>query len=430
MAPVLFLGAVLVAGAGPWADRLDGAHPNVLIIVMDDVSDRDIDILPTPRFDELAARGIRFRRAYAAPVCSQARRMLSFGTYWARDSGSPCEGRSLGDRQPSTEAISLPRLFVEADYQTVLVGKWHLGSYPRVEEGAPWELAAQQHGYESWRAGVSANVFSSCIRRGSYTFWQRVDDGSSRESTEYNTWAVRDEAIAWIETAEVDSKPWFAMVCFQAPHPPFHVPPSFEEPEDKLTHREMYVMMVEELDRAIGSILDAVDLQHTVVVLVGDNGTPHMVHGPLQAKRRVKGTTYEGGIRVPMVWAGVDLPAGVESEALVSLVDVLPTFAAMIGAPGVITAKDQLDGISILPTLMNPAQPAHDFVWSGFQGANSARQGDYAIVTDRWKLRLAGGEAYLFDLNADPNEGNNLAGRPKLSDVQTRLQELVQRWMP
>ena len=107
----------------------------------------------------------------------------------------------------------------------------------------------------------------------------------------------------------------------------------------------MFELMVQDLDRAVGQILGGIDLQETLVILVGDNGTPEKVPFAKAELGRGKTTAFEGGIRVPMVWAGAGIPAGSETSALVSFVDVLPTLAARIGVWS--KAIEDLDGLSL-----------------------------------------------------------------------------------
>ena len=409
-------------------------RPNVLIVVMDDVAERDIDSIQTPAFDALASRGLRFRRAYAAPTCSPARRQLTFGTYATRDSGEPCKG-GFNSASPPVGSLSLPKLFEGADYQTILVGKWHLGGAPWIGVGAPWELSAQAHGYEFWRAGLAANVNSECISgRGTYERWLRVDDGVSSVTTDYNTWAIRDAFLAWLQTAEAAPGPWFAMVCFQAPHGPFHVPPGMDSgppgmgggqrPRDRVK----YELMLESFDESLGDILDAVDLSKTVVAVVGDNGTPSAAVGPAQSASKVKGTTYEDGIRVPMVWAGPGIARG-ETHRLVSLVDVLPTLAEMLRTR-ISPAAAALDGASLASLLANREAVVHEYIFAGLGNSSSVPGTDYAVVTQRWKYREKDSAPFLFDLTADPNETQNLAGTPDLEGVEAHLEFLLRRHVP
>lgn len=429
MLPALLLAALAPQQAfgsldGPWAEGDRRFKANVLVVVLDDVAERDIDLVRTPSFDALAQRGTRYLRAYGAPTCSPARRMLHFGTYWTADSGDPCTGGSKPFHPPVGD-LSLPKLFEGANYHTALFGKWHLGGYPAMDLGAPWELAAQAHGYEVWRAGVGANVKGrGCpTPPGNYTDWNRVADGASTRSSQYQTWAVRDDFLAWHDALPPD-EPWYAMVCFQAPHAPFHIPPNYPQGQ-LLLHRDRYELMLEEADRALGAILARVDPARTLVLVVGDNGTPSGVVNPAQDPSKVKSTTYEDGIRVPMVFAGPGVGQGRASESVVSFVDVLPTFAELLGVD--VRPRGARDGVSLVPTFRDPGFRPRAYAFAGLTNPTSR---DLAVVTRRWKLREVDGLRQLFDLVEDPLEEVDLSGTPGLEEVEATLLAWLQQHAP
>lgn len=405
---------LLLALPGVAADR--DWKPSVLVAVFDDVAERDIDRIPTPTFDGLAASGVRFERAYAAPTCSPARRMLNFGTYWTADSGDPCTGNYVPGVSPPVGDLSLPKIFEGANYRTALFGKWHLGGWPGMDLGAPWELSAQAHGYEVWRAGVGSNVKNNNCpgSRGSYTDWTRVDDGTSSRTTRYQTFAVRDAFLQW-HAAIPHDEPWFAMVCFQAPHSPYHAPPG-KNPNQLYLPRQKYEFMLTAADRALGAMLGAVNLERTIVVVLGDNGTPEGVQHGTQTSGKLKSTTFEDGIRVPMVWSGPGIEPGLSVSSVVSFVDVLPTLAELVG----VDVRPLLgrDGVSLVPCLRDPFFEPRGYAFSGLTNPVTA---DYAVVTRNWKYRLADGLPELYDLVADPNETVNLAGSAGLEELEGRL---------
>jgi arylsulfatase A-like enzyme len=410
------------------APQVADRRPNVLVVVLDDVAERDIDRIPTPRFDGLAAGGLRFRRAYSAPTCSPARRSLQFGEYFPSDSGNPCDGPN--PRNPSPKAFSLPKLFRSASYQTAIFGKWHLGAYPGVATGKPWELTPQKHGYDIWRAGIPRNVqgpgkstATRCQGR-NYEFWLRVDDGRSRFETRYCDEEVRDAFLSWLPGAEAVPAPWFAVVNFQSPHGPFHVPPGFQAGSSP-SKRRRYELMLQNVDAYLGQLLDAVNPRRTLVIVVGDNGTPDNATGPGQKAHKVKKSTYEDGVRVPMVWSGPGFPRGVETRSIVHFVDVLPTLCEYLGR----VPPDGLDGSSLRPLVENPEARIHEYVFTG-GGKTPLSTPDFAVVTQRWKYRERSGKPFLFDLARDPKERVNLHGRPDLAELEAELFGYLRRHVP
>ena len=398
-------------------------RPSVLIAIYDDVADADIDRIATPAFDALAARGLRFDRAYASPVCSPARRQLLFGVFWAKDAGDPCTGEWDPSTAPDPDDLSLPRLFARAGYRTALFGKWHLGGHPGTETGAPWEEAARVHGFETWRAGLGSNIRGNYCpeHNGFYDDWHRVDDGTSSRTSVYQTEAMRDAFLDWY--AGVAGSPWFAVLSFQGPHAPYHVPPAFaaSENERALDKRAKYELMLTDVDRVFGEILAALS-DEPLVLLVGDNGTPQGALHASQSPGRAKQSTYEDGIRVPLVWAGPGVRTG-RSRTLVSFVDVLPTLAEWIRSDVQLPAT--LDGHSMSEVLRNEDRAIREYAWAG-----SFEQDDYAVVTARWKYRQRDGERYLFDLEADPAERTNLAGLAPHAETERDLAEKLARHRP
>lgn len=372
-------------------------RPNVVVCIFDDVSEPDIDTIATPTFDMLAAGGVRFRRAYSAPVCSAARMQFHRGTFSGVSSGGGCTGYDE-TTAPPLDGKSLPAMLKRAGYEVALFGKWHLGGWPGQP---PWETSPQQHGYDKWRAGVAFNVNFPCPggpQSGTYTNWLRVDDGVSAVSTVHQTIAVRDAALAWIGTAP---EPWCAVLAFQAAHKPWGA----GQP------RQKYEGLLTQADAALGAVLAATN--DPLVVVVGDNGAPDEV-APIPGK--AKFTTFEGGIRVPMVWSGPGVGLG-ETHELASMADVLPTLADLLacGVPGGDAAGRSLEQLLVDPTGTGP----RTYVWAG-----SDSQGDHAVVTTQWKYREAPAPE-LYDLTVDPTETQNLAGTSP--ELETYLAMLVER---
>lgn len=371
-------------------------RPDVLVIVGDDISEFEIDQLPTPNLDFLASQGVRFRRAYTSPVCSPTRYSLMFGKWHGQTSGSACSTNA--NAAPPLELFSLPKMLAGAGYRTGAFGKWHLGS----NRLGPWEVSPNLHGFSTWRAGQPMNV--RFCGGSSYSNWIRVDDGFSRSTAVYNTTAIRDAFLDWWQTS-AGSAPRFGYVAFQAPHGPFHLPPAgilpagYPVPANP-TPRELYECMLVSLDFVIGEILNTVSLSDTLVVFLGDNGTPTQVPPPGHSGSKLKGTTFEGGVNVPFVVAGPGIPAGVETDALVHAVDLMATIGDYLDLrpPG-----SRLDSVSQLPVLLGRAETMRDYVYCDV-GAPGSPGRDQAIVTHRWKLRRAGGVEALYDLLHDPGE--------------------------
>jgi arylsulfatase A-like enzyme len=415
--PLLLLLALAIPQAATSEEERTGrspARPDIVLIIADDLAESDLDHIPTAHVDRLAARGMRFRRAYANPLCIPSRHSLLFGTWWDRWHGDSCTPGTEESLDPAM--FGLGTLMKQAGYATGYFGKWHLGS----NRQGPWETTVGLFGFDAYRAIVPQGV-NSCGGK-AYDHWLRVDDGESAISREYVTDAIRDAALAWW-AEDHGSAPRFAILSLQAPHAPQHMPPATSLPARyprprTTTDREKYVAMVVSVDEVVGSVLDAVG-DEVLVLFLGDNGTPRFGMRPDQKQSAVKYSTREDGIRVPFVVAGPGVAARTETRALIHLVDVLPTLAELLDAP----VPDSLDGRSFAHVLRDPAAaPLRPYVYC-------SRKPFQAVVLGRHKLHrslLPEDEPWtLFDLVLDPREEHPLdLDDPALADVMERMHEI------
>jgi arylsulfatase A-like enzyme len=217
-----------------------------------------------------------------------------------------------------------------------------------------------------------------------YWSWLRVDDGKASTCTEYNTSSIVCEFIEWWSGEE---SPRFAMVAFAAPHGPLHLPP--EEalppgwPRDPSTNRDYYVAMVRSMDHAVQKILDWFVMDRTLVVFLGDNGTPPECLPSDGSWRRAKATTFESGINVPLIASAPGVPCPQTTNALVHAVDVLATFAEYVGYD---LSGEGLDSVSFLPVLEDPSLRPRAHLYCAVENRLYEAR-DEAIVTERYKLR-------------------------------------------
>lgn len=351
---------------------------NVLVMLLDDVG---VDKLasydgpyapPTPRLDALAAEGVRFARAYAAPVCTPTRAILMTGRHgrrtgigWIADTGSR-------DSELALSEVIVPEALPEG-WSNSAVGKWHLAG-PRADE---WLTHPNRSGFD-WYAGSPGNPY---YQQGlGYYEWERNQNGDVAWSTTYMTTDSVDTAL---ERIEAMPEPWFLYIAFNAVHGPLNNPPAAlvgEEgraPEGADPHL-FYDAILGALDLEIGRLLDSVDpdvLGRTTVLTIGDNGTmPNGVPRGAPADR-LKHTPYEGGIRVPFLVNGpLVAEPGSTSEALVHVADVLPTTMEIAGVPlegdegELLVLPDGqevvLDGRSLVPFLRDPRAEGREHVYA------------------------------------------------------------------
>lgn len=384
---------------------------NVLLIIADDLGidhaecypEADGTIAPTPNIRRLCEQGVVFDAAWAMPVCSPTRASTLTGMYPFRTGIYGPIGRE--DPGLSPDALALPRALDDggAGVDTALFGKWHLAG-----EGNDEQTHPNDAGFDHY-AGFTSGAVPS------YTGWRRTENGRTGRSTDYTTTAFVDDALAWLDGRD---GPWFAMVAFNAPHTPLHLPPAALHSQDDLDGSEAdiearpadyYRAMIEAMDTEIGRLLDGIDpaaLAETTIIYFGDNGSPaEVVQTPYSPSQR-KDTLYEGGVRVPFVIAGAAVRAG--GRRVPHPVDVTDVFPTVLELAGVDPPPS--DGVSLAPYLSDPdAGPQR--AWSFAQRGPSNRVPTIgsAARDDAYKLvREADGAAQLYHLAEDPFEQTDL----------------------
>lgn len=406
------------------------ASPNIVFILVDDLGYMDVGYqnphVKTPRIDRLAAEGRVFTAAYAATVCSPARASImtgrtpaslkltshipgvGFEAYYRKkfDSTFPMIDAAIVDHLPRDE-VTLAEAFKRTGYTTGFFGKWHLAGEgsQRTNDGIVNPAWHPQH------QGFDVNVGGCAYGQpaGPTPYFAPYANGELRDGPrgEHLTDRLTDEAVQFITTNR--DRPFFVYLSFYAIHSPLNPDPQMLQ----RAHGNRYVAMINHVDRAVGRVLDSIDKlglrDNTIVILTSDNGGTRS-QKPL---RGVKGTPYEGGIRVPLLyrWPG-RVQAGSTSTAPVGCEDFYPT---LLEAASIETPKDAkpIEGISYLSVLVGDAEgqsrplyqhfPHHRY-GKQFMGSSSIRDGD-------WKLILwhRNDSMELYNLADDPGESNNLA---------------------
>ncbi|MEM6929287.1 MAG: sulfatase-like hydrolase/transferase, partial [Myxococcota bacterium] len=352
-----------------------GTPYNLLVVLTDDIG-RDRtgaygSDLPTPNIDALAESGVRFTHAYSNPTCSPSRASLLTGRQPSRTQVGRWIAMHGGRQGLGRSETTIPELLRTSGhgYTSSAVGKWHLHSAKtRSVAKAPNTIGGFDH-----FAGILGNPREAALTRRAddvadrgYFRWEKVVDGEASWSTTYLTTDTTDEAITSLQTLP---EPWFLYVAYSAAHQPWHLPPETLQqtghPEDAPNPDRMDAM-VEAVDTEIGRLLAALSpevRERTVIVYASDNGTEGTVARPPLEPDRAKGTTYDGGVRVPFVVSGpVVAEPGTTNDALVHLVDVLPTFADLVG----VTPSAPLDGASLLPVLEDASVSRERVFTEGF----------------------------------------------------------------
>lgn len=404
----------------------DAPGENILLIVSDDIGvDKtgtyaEHPTAPdTPNLDRLAAEGVLFRNAYANPTCSPSRASLLTG----RQASRTGVGRWIA-AQDTTGALPLSELTLPemlrgspSCYATMAAGKWHLVLLgPDDAARHPLDQGFGRHRGSLSNPGTATTSEEEHL---GYFHWEKAVDGKLRWSDTYMATDTTDEALTFIQGTD---EPWFAYVAYNLAHVPRHTPPRDLQvvavPQDP-TDAELHAAMVAALDAEVGRLLDGIPdavRDNTTIIYLSDNGTPSTVIEAPWNPSRSKGTLYDGGVRVPLIVAGphVAVP-GSESDALVHVVDVFPTVAALAQVD--LDPSLVLDGQSLQPYLADPDTPGQrEFLYteSFYPNGDVPHDWRHRMVRDSdWKLmRLQNGDTteerlYRYEPGAF-DEGYNL----------------------
>ncbi len=410
------------------------ALPNFIIIFCDDLGYADIgpfgsQVNRTPHIDRMADQGMTFTDFYSTSgVCTPSRASLMTGCYPRRvglDVSAaqewvlfPYDKAGIHDNE-----MTIAELLQARGYVTACIGKWHLGDQP--------PFFPTRHGFDAYY-GIPYSNDMGADRSGINPPLPLMRDTEVIEAPVDQSTITRrytEEAVQFINRHK--DRPFFLYLPHTMPHFPLHAGESFAGRSE----HGAYSDVVEELDWSTGEILRCVselglDAQ-TLVIFTSDNGgTSRGSNAPL---RGGKGSTWEGGMRIPCVmrWPGT-IPAGTTCRELATTMDFLPTLTLLAG--GSLPSDRVIDGQDIRP-LMRGEQGAVSF----YQAFNYYYMEQLqAIRSGRWKLHIPRddkregwhGEPYVFagelyDLEADPGEQNNVIDQ--FPEIVERLMQWVEK---
>ncbi len=422
-------GLLPFAGCGPGRrspGMSHGRRPNIVFIIADDLGWADLgyggSAIRTPNIDRLAAGGVRLKQHYVMPTCTPTRVGLMTGRYPSRYGVlSPAYGQ-IFDEETVTVAEALKR----SGYQTVISGKWHMGSPP---DCVPTKFGfTESYGYFDGQIDPYTHLYKTGRQ-----CWHRNDELITEEG--HATDLITDEAVRVIRAS--GKQPLFLYVAYSVPHYPIDEPPEWLDmyADIEQESRRWYAASVTHMDAGIGRIVEAIDKagmrENTLIVFVSDNGAqkrwqsateygghyadrPHTVLGDNRPLRGWKGDVFEGGIRVPGLanWHGVLRPR--QMDAPMHIVDWMPTLCRVAQAD----APENLswDGQDVWDVLSGAGELADQrrLYWKT-PAAYALRVGDYKLITNKEMAR-----PMLFDLAADPLEENNLA-----SEQPDRVEQMI-----
>jgi arylsulfatase A len=409
--------ALTLAGVSA-RESIAAERPNFIVINIDDLGYGDIQpygskLNRTPNLNRMAEEGRKLTCFYAAPVCSPSRASLMTGCYPKRVLPIqhvlfPAEANGL---DPSE--ITIAELLKEQGYSTGIIGKWHLGDQPEFLPtrqgfdyyyGLPYsnDMGPAEDGVKSnlgaplRKANGNRNGQPPLPLLRNETVLQRVLPDDQQAIVERYT----HEAVKFLRDHR--DEPFFLYLPHSAVHFPLYPGKAFQGQ----SQNGLFGDWVEEVDWSVGQVLDTLRQlkldEKTLVIFTSDNGGQPS-HGAVNAPLRGgKGSTLEGGMREPTIaWWPNKIPAGTETAAVTSMMDILPTFVKLAGGDAPTDRK--IDGGDIWSILVGSpdAQSPHETFYY-FRGLNLQ-----AIRSGAWKLHLAKGD--LYNLDRDIGESRDVA---------------------
>jgi arylsulfatase len=416
--------AGLLAGSMSAPARAAG-RPNFIVVYCDDLGYGDIGCygspIRTPNLDRMAAEGTRFTSCVTAnPICSPSRAGLLTGRYPTRV-GVPRVFFPKDTTGMNLDEQTLPQQLKQAGYRTACIGKWHLGRPPAYLPTA--------RGFDSYFGIPYSNDMKPAVLLRNTEIVEPEADQTTL------TPRYTAEALRFVESAR--GEPFFLYLAHTYPHIPLHASPRFRGKSPL----GLYGDVIEELDWSMGEVLNRLRATHldrdTLVLFSSDNG-PWFQGSPGRLRGR-KGTSNEGGVRVPFIawWPG-RVPNGRTSDAFVSTMDFMPTLLSLAGAP---RPAKSMDGVDIWDVLAGQRAEAPRDVFLYFDDWNlqCARVGKWKLHVARYntppyvaappagRLNLPLREPELYNMELDLDESyDQAAEHPEIvRDILQRIQALV-----
>ncbi len=458
----LLVGIALALGGSSLAEvnAADDSPPNVVLIVADDLGYREVGSygqtkIRTPRLDALARQGVRMTQHYAgSPVCAPSRCVLMTGkdpghAYVRSNRSTPPEGQ-----WPIPESeVTVAELMRDQGYVTGAFGKWGLGgpdsSGEPLSQGVDrffgYNCQAHAHSYYPdylWDDDERTPLNNQPPVPGHASLPDGADPSDPQsydvfKGEDYAPDHINAQALEFIQ--ENQDRPFFLYYPSIIPHVALHVPDEELEPYLDLgwhdppftrasgrgytphfTPRAAYAAMITRLDRNIGNVLDLLDelglSDNTLVIFSSDNGTTHLEEEvdyeffeSVGELRGLKGSLYEGGVRVPTIvrWPG-KVSAGTTSDYVSGFEDWLPTILDAVGAASEV--PEEVNGLSLLPALQGERQESRSYLYREFPaygGQQSIRVGDWKAI--RQNMNRGDLTIELYNLAEDVGEQNDVA---------------------
>ena len=419
----------LLAALGLGTDRAMAAplKPNFVVVFADDLGYGDVGCfgaarIKTPHIDRMAEEGLRFTNFYAQTVCGPSRASLMTGCYPLRVAVK--QNRVEVHPHLHTREITIAEVMKEVGYTCAAFGKWDLAGHSQ-KNYSP-ELLPTRQGFDYFFGTPTSNDSVVHLLRNEEVVERKAD--MSQLTRRYT-----DEAIEFIKRTK--AKPFFVYLAHTMPHVRLAVSDAFKG----RSAGGLYGDVVEEIDWNLGRLLQALKKEglddNTYVIFTSDNGPWYFGRSPGHKKRMgdnwaehggsaaplrgAKTSTWEGGLRVPfVVRAPGRIPAGGQSDALLSTMDLLPTLAELAG--GQVPTDRVIDGRDITA------------LFEGADGSSIENRPFYfyrktrleAVRLGRWKLHVARPKDRTWAKYSTAEDASAIV-KPVLYDLETDVGESI-----
>ena len=420
-----------------WSKPLTGdetVQPNIVLIITDDQGYAPIGRhghpwIRTPHLDALYDRSTRFKRFLVSPTCSPTRSALMTGRHSMRNGVT----HTILERERLTlDAVTLPQVLAKAGYRAGIFGKWHLGDEEPYQPHQRGFTEAFIHG----AGGIGQSYDCSCADVPENSYFDPVirHNGRFVQTRGFCTDVFFNAATKWIDQARSQQQPFFAYIAPNAPHGPYLAPESTKKRFLDCGFKDeqaAFYGMIENIDDNVGRLMSQLNewrlLENSVVIFMSDNGMtgggsgkPGVAMGaaddgspmlPFNAGMRgLKGSTDEGGVRVPFFvrWDG-HWPGGRDVDRIAGDIDIFPTIAALAGTE---LPPKQVEGRSLIPLLDEPAAEwsdrflfTHVGRWPTGAEPNDYQWKTFSIRNQRFRFV---NNTELFHMEADPGQSVNV----------------------
>lgn len=433
-------------------EAADPAHPNLIVIMVDDMGYEGLSCFgnpyfQTPELDRMAAEGVRLTDFHSSgTVCSPTRTGLLTGRYQQR-AGIEAVIHPVADHPEHRKGLqksetTFAEVLKQLGYETGLIGKWHQGYVHNSPDFHP-----QRHGFDRFIGYHSGNIdFVSHVGDHNKHDWWHGTTETHEEG--YTTHLINDYAMEFVREHAGKDAPFCLYIAHEAIHNPVQVP---GDPVRRTTSQwtrwkwqdhpdgqriEKYRGMTLPIDQGVGrlkrTLIDLGIAKNTLVWFFSDNGPADDFPSGSPELRGGKGTVYEGGHKVPAIawWPG-KIKAGSVSDELIITLDVMPTLFSIAGAD---PAAQSLDGIDVSPVLFSQQKlPPRSLYWASLSNrgrrSEAVRDGDWKLVVQHPRATpgtFQTPKLELYNLGRDPSERNDLA-KSRL-DRANAMHRRLQKW--